>query len=264
MFATARDGARIGYSLTGQNDAPRRIALVHSLAMDREFWTPVAQLLSNEAVILTLDCRGHGVSDKPQGPYTPAQFADDLADVMTAVGWESAFCAGASMGGMAAIAFGQNHAARCKGLGLFDTTAWYGASAPKDWKDRADKAAAEGLAGLVAFQKTRWFSDDFRANHAGVVERCIEIFLRNDVAAYVQTCLMLGNADLRAGLSSMNLPVRIAVGEEDYATPLAMSQFLQEQIPGAPPVHVIKGGRHLTPLETPDVIANELRTLIRS
>lgn len=264
MFATARDGARIGYSLTGQKDAPKRLALVHSLAMDRQFWAPVAQRLAEDSSILTIDCRGHGASDKPQGPYTPAQFADDLADVMTAIGWDSACAAGASMGGMVAIAFGQNHAARCRGLGLFDTTAWYGATAPKDWKDRADKAAAEGLGGLVAFQKTRWFSDAFRTANPGIVDQCIGVFLHNDVAAYVQTCLMLGSADLRAGLPSMRMPVRIAVGEEDYATPPAMSQLLQEQIPGAPPVHVIKGGRHLTPLETPDVIANELRALMQA
>ncbi|MBM3609002.1 MAG: alpha/beta fold hydrolase [Alphaproteobacteria bacterium] len=264
MFAKTRDGIRIGYSLAGQNESSRRLVLVHSLAMDREFWAPVAKRLEDEAAIITLDCRGHGASDKPAGPYTPAHFADDTADVMSAAGWDSAYVAGASMGGMIAIAFGQNHAARCRGLGLFDTTAFYGETAPKDWKERADKAAAEGLSGLVGFQKTRWFSDAFRSDNPQIVERSVEIFLRNSVPAYVQTCLMLGNADLRAGLPAMHMPVRIAVGEEDYATPPAMSQVLQAAIPGAPPVLVIKGGRHLTPLEVPDVIAGQLRDLMRA
>lgn len=262
MFATARDGTRIGYTILGNAAAQKRVALVHSLAMNREFWRPVAERLSGEAAVLIMDCRGHGASDKPPGPYTPELFADDLADVMDAISWRDAIVAGASMGGMVAIAFAQNHAARCTGLGLFDTTAWYGATAPEDWKERAGKALEEGLTALVSFQKTRWFSDAFRTANADIVERSIEIFLANEKQAYAQTCLMLGNADLRAGLGAMKMPLRIAVGEEDYATPPAMAQALSDAIPGAPQPLIIKGGRHLTPLETPDVIASELRVLL--
>jgi 3-oxoadipate enol-lactonase len=58
----------------------------------------------------------------------------------------------------------------------------------------------------------------------------------------------------------MTMPVRIAVGEEDYATPVAMSQALKDALPQAT-MTVIAGGRHLTPLETPDVIAAEIRAL---
>jgi pimeloyl-ACP methyl ester carboxylesterase len=79
MFATTRDGIRIGYTIFGNADAPKKVALVHSLAMDRTFWQPVAEDLAKDAAILVIDCRGHGVSDKPEGPYSVDQFADDLA-----------------------------------------------------------------------------------------------------------------------------------------------------------------------------------------
>ncbi len=261
MFATARDGTSIGYSLLGDKASPKRIALIHSLAMDREFWRPVAEKLGESCAILIYDCRGHGASGKPKGPYTTALFADDLADLMDHIGWDKAAVAGASMGGTVSITFGQNYPARTTGLGLFDTTAWYGQTAPKDWDERAQKARDEGLSGLIGFQKTRWFSDAFREKHADVVDRAIAVFLKNEVAAYADTCTMLGGTDLRAGLAAMKMPVRIAVGEEDYATPVAMSQALQAALPGAP-LHVIKAGRHLTPLETPDVIASEIRSLM--
>ncbi len=261
MFATTRDGTKIGYSLLGDINSTKRVALVHSLAMDREFWRPVAEKLGNACATLIYDCRGHGASDKPKGPYTTALFADDLADLMDHLGWFKAAVAGASMGGTVSITFGQNYPARTTALGLFDTTAWYGETAPKDWADRADKAKAEGLSGLIGFQKTRWFSDSFREKHADVVDRAIAVFLKNEVAAYAETCTMLGTTDLRSGLAAMKMPVRIAVGEEDYATPVAMSQTLQAALPGAP-LHIIKGGRHLTPLETPDVIATEIRSLL--
>ncbi len=259
--AKTRDGVTIGYSLVGDAGARNKVALIHSLAMDREFWRPVAESISDRCVVAIIDCRGHGASDKPKGPYTTALFADDLADVMDHLGWEKAVVAGASMGGTVAITFGQKYPQRTAGLGLFDTTAWYGETAPKDWAERAQKAAEEGLASLIGFQKTRWFSDAFREQHADVVQSCIDVFLRNDAAAYVATCNMLGATDLRAGLSAMKMPVRIAVGEEDYATPVAMSQSLKAALPQAS-LSVIKGGRHLTPLEVPDVIASEIRALL--
>jgi len=262
MFAKTRDDIEIGYSLLGDAASSRRVALVHSLAMDREFWRPVAERLASDCAVLIYDCRGHGRSSKSKGPYTTALFADDLADLMDRIGWDRAVIAGASMGGTVSITFGQNYPQRTAGLGLFDTTAWYGASAPKDWAERAQKAADEGLASLIGFQKTRWFSDAFREKHTEVVQACIDVFLKNDVQCYVATCNMLGTTDLRAGLANMRMPVRIAVGEEDYATPVTMSQALQAALPSTAPLNIIKGGRHLTPLETPDVIAAEIRALL--
>jgi pimeloyl-ACP methyl ester carboxylesterase len=51
-------------------DGTEGIVLVHSLAMDRLFWQPVAERLARSQPVLTYDCRGHGGSDKPAGPYT--------------------------------------------------------------------------------------------------------------------------------------------------------------------------------------------------
>ncbi|MGE3244860.1 MAG: alpha/beta fold hydrolase [Beijerinckiaceae bacterium] len=264
MQAKTRDGVAIDYELVGDASSQKRVALVHSLAMDKEFWRPVANLLAKSgACSLIYDCRGHGTSSKPAGPYTAEQFAADLADLLDAAGWDKAYVAGASMGGVVSIAFGQQFPQRAKGLGLFDTTAWYGETAPKDWAGRAETAKKEGLAGLIAFQKTRWFSDAFRENNADVVDGCIDVFLSNEVPAYAEACNMLGNADLRAGLSAMKMPVRIAVGEEDYATPVPMSQALHDALPGSS-MNVIKNGRHLTPLEVPDVIAGELKALMET
>lgn len=69
--ARARDGFELAYWLDGHG--PRRIVLIHSLALDHSFWRPVAEKLAGIATVLTYDCRGHGRSDKPPGPYTVEQ-----------------------------------------------------------------------------------------------------------------------------------------------------------------------------------------------
>lgn len=257
--AILRDGTELLYRLDGKG--LRRIALVHSLALDHHFWRPVVERLGDAATVLTYDCRGHGGSDRPAGPYTVERFADDLADLMTVVGWPSAVVAGASMGGCVALAFAGRHPARTSGLGLVDTTAWYGAEAPQQWQERADKARTGGLGALVGFQTTRWFADAFREKHKDVVDATVATFLANDVAAYGETCRMLGAADLRSMLPGIKVPTRIVVGAEDYATPPAMSQALHAGIAGST-LTVIEQGRHLTPLDNPDRIASEFRALL--
>lgn len=260
--ATTRDGIRLSATLYDNQAAKARVVLVHSLAMDRNFWLPVAERLAADASVLVYDCRGHGQSGKSKGPYTVEQHADDIADLLDHIGWPSVLVAGGSMGGCISLAFAIRHPKRVVALGLVDTTAWYGAEAPKNWAQRATAAREQGLGSLVDFQVTRWFGDKFRADNPAVVKECVDAFLRNDIDAYVETCRMLGACDLRAGLPSIKVPTAIVVGEEDYATPPAMAQAMHSAIASST-LTVLAGARHLTPLEVPDRIAAELKGLLQ-
>lgn len=248
------------YTLVGDPHSPKRVVLIHSLAMDRGFWHPVAERL--DASVLLYDCTGHGESEKPAGPYTVEGFADDLARLLDHLRWDSALVAGASMGGCVALAFVKKYPRRVSALGLIDTTAWYGADAPRQWEERAQRALDGGLEALVDFQVTRWFSDAFRAAHPELVSQCVSTFLRNDLQAYAATCRMLGAADLRSMLSTIRVPTAVVVGEEDYATPVAMAEELRKGIAGST-LTVLKKARHLTPLEKPEEIAAQLQRLLQ-
>jgi 3-oxoadipate enol-lactonase len=253
-----RDGTRIVYELRARDAEAPRIALVHSLGMDRFFWQPIADRLAKSASVLVYDCRGHGQSDKPKGPYTVAQFADDLADLFDHVGWRSAIVAGASMGGCITLAFAAAYPARALALGLIDTTAFY--DAPKAWEERAQRALREGLGTMIEFQTSRWFTDAYRAANPEATKRATDVFLANEPAAYAETCRMLGACNLTAALPGMKMPAAIVVGEEDYATPIAMAETLHRGIAGST-LTVLPGARHLTALEDPERIASELGRL---
>jgi 3-oxoadipate enol-lactonase len=256
-----RDGTRIAYSLDGDVDSNARVVLLHSLGMDRNFWQPVVERLMGEALVLTADCRGHGASDKPEGPYSVELFARDLFDLVSAFRFDDVLVAGASMGGCVALQFAATWPRLTRAAGLIDTTAWYGEAAPQNWEERAEKAESGGLAPLVEFQTTRWFSDAFRAVHPEIVQRCIDTFLRNEVHAFAATCRMLGAFDGRTLQSKVRVPCSVIVGEEDYAAPVAMARALHDGISGSS-LTIIPNARHLTPLETPDIIARELVTLL--
>jgi 3-oxoadipate enol-lactonase len=262
MFKTS-DGCSIQYSLTDSPDnGAKRIALIHSLALDRSIWDGVVRELANEAPVLTYDCRGHGKSERRIESFTTDLFARDLAELLDHVGWPAATVAGCSMGGCVAQAFAGKYTSRVSALGLIDTTSWYGADAPRNWRERAVVAREKGLAGMVEFQTTRWFGDNFRASHPDLVKVMSNVFLANNVDCYAATCVMLGDADLRPYLPSLHMPVAVIVGDEDYATPVAMARQLHEAIPGST-LTILAGGRHLTPVECREEIAAQLLKLLR-
>ena len=250
------------YTLHGDAASPRRAALVHSVAMDRQFWQPVAERLAKDTAVVTFDCRGHGASDKPAGPYTVEQFADDIADLLDAsrLGQDAdrrrldGRHGGAGVRRAASGAHVRARPDRHHGMVRRRRRRRTG-------RARANQAVEKGLASLVDFQTTRWFGDEFRANNPDVVQKCVDIFLKNDIPAYVEACHMLGRADLRAALPTLKMPTAVVVGEEDYAAPVAMAQALHDGIAGST-FTVLPKARHLTPLEVPDIIAAELDRLL--
>lgn len=235
----------------------RRILLIHPLAMDSSIWQYLVEVIAGQAEVIAIDCRGHGQSGKPDGPYTLERFAQDAAQVMDHHEWTDAVIAGCSMGGCVAQAFAISHPDRTKGLVLIDTTAWYGPDAPQNWAERGEKALTSGLHSMVDFQKTRWFGDAFRLDFPERVAAAVEVFLANDVSAYAASCNMLGHADLREGLSQLNMPASVIVGEEDHATPIAHSEALSRAISKST-LHILEQARHMTPVECPADIARIL------
>ncbi|MFI6344033.1 alpha/beta fold hydrolase [Streptomyces sp. NPDC050560] len=259
--AVTRDGVTLSYTHHPAPAGSPRIAFVHSLALDRSLWSRVTALLEGRAEMVTYDCRGHGRSQRPPGPYTTGQFADDLADLLTHVGWPDATIVGCSMGGCVAQAFAAAHAGRTTGALFVDTTAWYGPTAPADWEQRAAAARAKGLDSLIPFQLTRWFGDAFREREPDLMRHLTEVFTAGDLDSYEATCRMLGTADLRASAPAIPHPVSILVGEDDKATPPAMARALADLVADGPAT-VVPGTRHLTPLERPTAVTDALAVLL--
>lgn len=252
---TADDGCALAVHRlrAGSTDAAP-LLLVHALAMDGLMWRDLVEFMLPGPAVYAVDCRGHGRSGKPAGPYLTARFAQDLAQVLDALGAPKAHLVGCSMGGTIALSFAGTYPQRLASLTVIDSTACYGADAPPAWEARAQKALTGGLESLLQFQVERWFSPAYAQSHPAQVEALIATFKRNSVPAYVETCRMLGSADERAGLASYRGPCAVIVGAEDYATPVAMSQEIAGLIPGAL-LTVLPDVRHYTPVEAPQAVA---------
>lgn len=82
------------------------------------FASPLAKAFD----LLAYDQRGLGRTDKPDVPYSMAQYADDAAALLDHVGWDSVAVIGVSFGGMVAQELVLRHPQRVKRLVLACTS----------------------------------------------------------------------------------------------------------------------------------------------
>ena len=78
------------------------VLLLHGLASSRRFWDLVVPSLVGHTV-LTLDQRGHGDSDRPQGPYDGATVVADALTALDALGLSRVVVVGHSWGASTAL-----------------------------------------------------------------------------------------------------------------------------------------------------------------
>jgi 3-oxoadipate enol-lactonase len=238
---------------------PPPIVLLHSLALDRTMWRSTIDALGDGRAVITMDLRGHGESPTSE-EFTIEDIADDVASTLGYLGFDRAVIVGLSMGGCVAQAVAIRHPEMVDGLGLIDTTAWYGSDAPERWAERASKAKEAGMQSLSQFQLDRWFGSEFLDTNREQAAELLEVFAANDLDSYVAACHAMGAFDARPELDAVDVPTVVIVGELDPATTPEHAAALHDQIADSV-LHVIPGAKHLTPVEHPETVADLLRPL---
>ncbi len=123
MFVIADDfdsaGVKIHYSVRGQGDP---VILIHGLySSGRVNWDSpgVSARLAEHFQVITMDCRGHGQSDKPQAEDAYGiNMVEDVVRLMDHLKIQKARVAGYSMGGAIALKLIVTHPERVARLAL--------------------------------------------------------------------------------------------------------------------------------------------------
>jgi pimeloyl-ACP methyl ester carboxylesterase len=212
------DGVRLHYALAGPDDGPP-IVLVHGYCSDYELnWVGSRwqETLSRDGrLVLGLDCRGHGRSEKPHDPaaYDRRTMAADVVRLLDHLDIADADYLGYSMG------------------------ARIGLDAAIDHPDRIGRAILGGLGQWGRGDRSDVIARRMRGDES-VDDPAAEMFYRFAVARPVNdlealACCILGpqRALTGAELASISVPVAIMAGERD---PIARgAPELAAQIPGA-------------------------------
>jgi pimeloyl-ACP methyl ester carboxylesterase len=212
------DGVRLRYVLAGPDDGPP-IVLVHGFCSDYELnWVGTRwqeTLTGVGRLVLGLDCRGHGGSEKPHDPaaYDRRTMTDDVARLLDHLDIADADFLGYSMGARIGLEAVLAHPSRIRRAVLGGLGQWAGS-------DRSEIIAR------------RMRGDE------SVDDPAAEMFYRfaaarpvNDLEALA--CCILGpqRALTDAELATITVPVAIVVGDRD---PIARgAPDLAARIPGA-------------------------------
>lgn len=225
------------------------LVLLHSLALSGQMWQVALPEIGPRRDVIAVDARGHGDSAWNGAPFAIADLADDVVELMAALGIERCDMAGMSMGGGIAMTVAAAHPQLVRNLALVDTTAWYGPQAADAWEERARAAEQKARAELLPFQTQRWFTESFRERSPAEVARVVDIFVRTSKEAHAQACRALGAFDARPFVGRITARTLVVTGEEDYATPPAMGEALAHAIPSAA-FKLWPGVRHFSVFES--------------
>lgn len=101
------------------------LLLLHGFPQTHAMWYPIASVLAERFTVVAADLRGYGDSMKPEGDpehlnYSKRVMAQDMAAVMTALGFDSFAVVGHDRGARVARRLALDHADRVSRLALLD------------------------------------------------------------------------------------------------------------------------------------------------
>jgi 3-oxoadipate enol-lactonase len=259
--ALAGDGAGIYYETWGRRDG-EALLLIPGLTADLRIWACQRMVLGRRYRCIALDNRGSGRSDKPPGPYSLAQMADDALAVLDAEGVDRAHVLGYSMGSFPAADLAVIHPERVRSLVLAGTTARHHAWRRELLSSWQEVAGSRGVHVMVR-RAFPWLVGPAGRRFAGWVNLFWPLVLSQPAHAFVaQVEAVLELADEAAtGLAAITVPTLILVGAEDRLTPPSDAEEVAALIPGSR-LAVIPGAGHGIMLEAaPDFNAAVLAFL---
>jgi 3-oxoadipate enol-lactonase len=191
--------------------------------------------------VLSYDQRGLGRTDRPDGAYTMADYGEDAASLLEAVGWESCRVVGVSFGGMVAQELAARHPDRVERIVLCCTSSG-GAGRPSyPLHELQALPEEERVLRSIELSDTRCDAA-WRAANPDAAKRLVEMARARGSAGAGEPGREEGfqkQLEARAGhdtwdrLPGLSMPVYICGGRYDGIAPPENQQAMVDAIPTA-------------------------------
>lgn len=253
------NGINLFYEVHGAGEP---LLLIYGLAGRGNGWKFQIEALSSHYQVISFDNRGVGDTDQPDEAYSLGQMADDAAGLLYALGVESAFVFGISMGGMIAQEFALRHPARVRKLALGCTHCGIKHCVPSPaWVTEIFKS----LPGKSREQVVRDctpinYSPHTQQHNPQLIESLVPLFVdnRQRLPAYLRQLSAIYAFDTYDRLPQLSAPTLVLTGADDVLVPPGNSGIIAERIPGARLIEFPDAG-HLFFIEKADDVNRTLR-----
>jgi pimeloyl-ACP methyl ester carboxylesterase len=206
------------------------LVLIPYLAADNACYAFQVAEYSKHFTCISVDLRGTGGSDKPDGVYSTELFADDVAAFMEALGVRQAHVSGLSLGAATGMWLAARYPDRVKSLSLH--SAWtktdlYVKTIVEGWQVMAK--ALGSVPEMVIQGIFPWcFTPELYADKPDYI-KALGDFVRQRPAQPVDAFMRASNAviahDVRGQLEKIHAPTQITCGSRDMLT---SSRFADE------------------------------------
>ncbi len=255
-------GCQLWYEISGEGDYLLQIG---GAGFAHENFALVTDSMTKHFSVIEFDLRGYGLSERPVQEYSMEVWADDIADLLEAIGVEKTHVHGTSLGGTIAVALASKYPELIDRLVVDCALAKADETADAHmevWKALA-RGYGMGSRELALMIATHCLSRDFLDSAAGpeTIETISGVLERNcSVEVFTAALDAVQTVDLRSELVRITAPTVVMVGDQDVLTPLdtgpngAGSRYIAEHVPGAE-LYVVENSAHTNLMEQPELSA---------
>jgi pimeloyl-ACP methyl ester carboxylesterase len=225
------------------------LVFIHGLGSSGRDWELQVDEFSRSCRVITFDLRGHGQSDKPEGPYSLSMFAADTAGLLKALDIASAHIVGLSLGGAVAFQLAIDFPELVKTLVIVNSAPEFAARSFKGRMEIWKRSAIVRLLGMRTMGKVlsrRLFP---KKEHGPLRALFVERWAENDPRAFLNAMRAFAGWSVKDRLGSIRCPVLVVTADQDY-TPVAWKEEYTPLLPEARLV-VIPDAHHAVPVEKP-------------
>jgi pimeloyl-ACP methyl ester carboxylesterase len=232
------DGRRLAYEEVGPEAPAATVLLLCGIGSKRQGYYKQLPVLGARLRTLALDYRDVGDSDPSPGPYSIADVAEDVHELMGALGIARAALVGISMGGFVALELALAHPEAVDRLVLCVTSAGgptHVATSPAVMRllmpDDAEEETGEGARRVCAAVAAPGWAE----RHPDEIEAFVEIARHRPLSrdAYLRQLAACRAHDVSDRLDRIAAPTLVLHGDVDPLVPLANGVHLAERIGGA-------------------------------
>jgi pimeloyl-ACP methyl ester carboxylesterase len=246
MGMIAVNGTRLHYRNEGTGEP---LVFVHGLGSSGHDWAKQVDAFSDRYRVITFDVRGHGQSDKPEGPYSIPLFAADAAALLRTLEAVPATIVGLSMGGMIALQLAVDAPDLVRRLVVVNSMPEAKLDSLRDrwiyWSRRLVSSWI-GMRATGEFIASRIFP---KPEQGTLRQQFIERWAANDKQAYLATIDAIAGWSVEEQLDQITCPTLVVAAADDY-TPVSVKRNYIDRMPNAS-LEVIEDAHHATPVERP-------------
>lgn len=230
------NGININYEARGSGDP---LLLIMGITAPGSVWEDHVSYWQDHFRCIVFDNRGVGQSDKPEGPYSSAQMADDCAGLLDALEIKSAKVVGVSMGSIIAQQLALRHPEKVQCLVQMCPWARCDRKAVAIFRHMMHAKAHlkpeqfMNFVQLLIFDKSSWNNDEaYQGILDGQQEAAIGPFPQplHGLEGQAEACI---NHDVFDELHKIEQPSLVIGGKDDIFTPSWMANEVAENMPNS-------------------------------